>query len=158
MSQPDPLTQQLQPVVTALREALGDDLIALILFGSRARGDARPDSDWDLLLIAENLPDRPFARHLSLTKKLPLAWRSQISLLAKTVAEFETAVPSLFLDIALDGVILYDPNNYALNRFRYLKQLIEKKGLYRNQQDQELTWHWRKFPGLNWQLAWEEKV
>jgi uncharacterized protein len=25
----------------------------LILYGSRARGDARPDSDWDLLLLAE---------------------------------------------------------------------------------------------------------
>jgi uncharacterized protein len=27
--------------------------IQLILYGSRARGDARPDSDWDLLLLTE---------------------------------------------------------------------------------------------------------
>ena len=26
----------------------------LILYGSRARGDAKPDSDWDLLLLTEN--------------------------------------------------------------------------------------------------------
>ncbi len=64
---------QLQAVVIALREALSDDLIALVLFGSRARGDARPDSDWDLLLIAKNLPERPFARHLYLQKNCPLS-------------------------------------------------------------------------------------
>jgi len=27
--------------------------LQLILYGSRARGDARPDSDWDLLLLTE---------------------------------------------------------------------------------------------------------
>jgi predicted nucleotidyltransferase len=26
----------------------------LILFGSQARGDARPDSDWDLLMLTDN--------------------------------------------------------------------------------------------------------
>ena len=30
-----------------------DDLLAVVLFGSRARGTAGPDSDWDLALIAE---------------------------------------------------------------------------------------------------------
>ncbi|MBK8432567.1 MAG: nucleotidyltransferase domain-containing protein [Chloroflexi bacterium] len=68
MNHLNPLTEQLQPVTSALQEALGDDLVALVLFGSRARGDARPDSDWDLLLIAEGLPERPFARHLALKR------------------------------------------------------------------------------------------
>ena len=26
----------------------------ILLFGSRARGDARPDSDWDILIILNN--------------------------------------------------------------------------------------------------------
>jgi uncharacterized protein len=158
MSQLDQHARHLQPVVTVLQEALGDDLVALVLFGSRTRGNARPDSDWDLLLIAENLPERPFARHLYLTRKLPPAWRGRISLLAKTVAEFETTVPPLFLDIALDGIILYDPNNYALNHLGYLKRLLQQKGLFRRQRGRELTWHWQDFPGLDWQIAWEEKA
>lgn len=29
---------------------------SILLFGSRARGDARPDSDFDLLIVAPNLP------------------------------------------------------------------------------------------------------
>lgn len=156
MNQPDQLTQQLQPVVEALQAALGDNLIALILFGSRARGDAAPDSDWDLLLLAHNLPERPFPRHRYLQKLLPLPWRAQISLLAKTIAEFEAAVPPLFLDIALDGIILYDPDNYAANQLAYLKGLLHDKGLFRQQRGKELTWHWQNFPGFDWQIAWKE--
>ena len=33
-----------------LREALGDDLVAVTLYGSRARGDAREGSDFDLIV------------------------------------------------------------------------------------------------------------
>jgi uncharacterized protein len=34
------------------------DPLRIILFGSRARGDARPDSDYDLLVILEEVSDR----------------------------------------------------------------------------------------------------
>jgi predicted nucleotidyltransferase len=41
-------------LVAALREELDDDLRAIWLYGSRARGETpRPDSDVDLLVIAE---------------------------------------------------------------------------------------------------------
>jgi len=37
----------------------------LILYGSRARGDAKPDSDWDLLLLTEvNKLSRPIEKKL----------------------------------------------------------------------------------------------
>ncbi|GHT58587.1 hypothetical protein AGMMS50239_03400 [Bacteroidia bacterium] len=39
----------LENIRTLKRQLLPDD--RLILFGSQARGDARPDSDWDLLLL-----------------------------------------------------------------------------------------------------------
>ncbi|MBK8432566.1 MAG: hypothetical protein IPL28_15285 [Chloroflexi bacterium] len=51
-----------------------------------------------------------------------------IALLTKTPTEFESAVPSLFLDIALDGLILYDKQNYAHNHLHYLRQLLRKRG------------------------------
>ena len=45
-----------------LRDELGDHLRALWLYGSRARGEAHPESDIDLLAIADGGRDR--YRHL----------------------------------------------------------------------------------------------
>jgi predicted nucleotidyltransferase len=42
-------TQILENIRTLKRQLLPND--RMILFGSQARGDARPDSDWDLLVL-----------------------------------------------------------------------------------------------------------
>ena len=42
-------TQILENIRTLKRQILPND--RMILFGSQARGDARPDSDWDLLVL-----------------------------------------------------------------------------------------------------------
>lgn len=58
-------------------------------------------------------------------------WRGRISILAKTSTEFEAHVPALFLDIALDGIILCDTDGYMAKRLAYLERWIRKRGLYR---------------------------
>jgi hypothetical protein len=85
----------------------------------------------DLLLIAENLPEKPLARHFFLKRSLPADCRGTISLLAKTPAELEAGVSPLYLDIALDGKILYDSKGYATVRLEKLQNLIARSGLYR---------------------------
>jgi predicted nucleotidyltransferase len=45
-------------LASRLDDVLGDDLRALWLYGSRARGTARPESDVDLLVIADGGRDR----------------------------------------------------------------------------------------------------
>jgi len=42
---------------TALDAAYGDRIERVVLFGSRARGDARPDSDWDVAVFLKGLDD-----------------------------------------------------------------------------------------------------
>src|SRR5579884_1336015 len=86
--------------VEALRAGLGERLVAVVLFGSRARGDHRPESDWDLLVIAEGLPEHPWDRRMLLNRLL-FGCRGSVSLIARTRQEFESHVPSLYLDIAL---------------------------------------------------------
>ena len=59
MGVPDPLASRLTPaeraaveeLVAAARAALGEDLGAVRLFGSRARGEGTEDSDLDLALV-----------------------------------------------------------------------------------------------------------
>jgi predicted nucleotidyltransferase len=50
------------PVLTHFRAALdrvyGDRVERVVLFGSRARGDARPDSDYDVAVFLKDLTDR----------------------------------------------------------------------------------------------------
>ena len=50
------------PILTRVRDALtamyGDNIDRIVLFGSRARGDAREDSDYDVAVFLKDLPDR----------------------------------------------------------------------------------------------------
>ncbi|MDE1146067.1 MAG: nucleotidyltransferase domain-containing protein [Azospirillaceae bacterium] len=43
---------------TAIDEMYGDRIARVVLFGSRARGDARTDSDYDVAVFLKSLPDR----------------------------------------------------------------------------------------------------
>lgn len=58
MAKPAPTDPALKSFRAALDEIYGDRLQRVVLFGSRARGDARPDSDYDVAVFLEPLPDR----------------------------------------------------------------------------------------------------
>ncbi len=141
--------------VMVLQRALGRRLVAVVLFGSRARGEASQTSDWDLLIIAEGIPDRPFQRHLFLKRLLPPRCRAAVSMLARTKLEFESHIPSLYLDIALDGQVLYDPSGYAAGRLAVLRRLMNETGLYRVRVEAGMAWRWSKPVSHPWFLAWE---
>lgn len=49
-------TDFLNQVILRIHNALGNDLVAIVLFGSYAKGTARTASDLDLLVIARALP------------------------------------------------------------------------------------------------------
>ena len=146
---------QLTQVISALKQELGDYLVVIVLFGSRARDEANEASDWDLLVIAHHLPDTVFERHLALKGILPVAWRGNTTILAKTPQEFEARLPTLYLDIALDGLVLYDTRQYVTERLARLRRLIQHQGLRRESAQRDFVWRWQQFPGFNWSLEWE---
>ena len=51
----DPVLQKFR---TALDRLYGDRIERVVLFGSRARGDGTPDSDYDIALFLKDLSDR----------------------------------------------------------------------------------------------------
>jgi uncharacterized protein len=148
--------REIAPVVQALQQGLGKKLVAVVLFGSRARGDAREESDWDILVIAKDLPERQMERYRRTKEILPQKWRGRTSILAKTPDEFEAVLPSLYLEIALDGLILYDPQEYAGIQLQKLRRLIKSKDLRREKRGKDFIWQWGTFPGFGWSLSWKE--
>ncbi|MGH6868856.1 MAG: nucleotidyltransferase domain-containing protein [Methylocella sp.] len=51
----DPILQRFRAAVSAI---YGDRVARVVLFGSRARGDARPDSDYDVAVFLRDMSDR----------------------------------------------------------------------------------------------------
>jgi uncharacterized protein len=146
----------LSQLVTALQEGLGERLVAVVLYGSRARGQARQASDWDLFIIVSDLPEPLWERHILLKRFLPAPYRGAVSLLAKTPQEFEEKIATIYLDIALDGQILFDPQGYARRRLAALQRLMAETGLYRKQSLGGEVWRWRQRPRQPWALEWRE--
>ncbi|HLJ18072.1 MAG TPA: nucleotidyltransferase domain-containing protein [Bryobacteraceae bacterium] len=61
MTDASPITRA-NPILAKFRAALaemyGDRLERVVLYGSRARGDARPDSDYDVAVFLRDMDDR----------------------------------------------------------------------------------------------------
>ncbi|MEM1872975.1 MAG: nucleotidyltransferase domain-containing protein [Acidilobaceae archaeon] len=47
----EPYASLLEKLLAEASKRLGNDLVSLVVFGSAARGEARPDSDTDLLIV-----------------------------------------------------------------------------------------------------------
>jgi len=83
--------------------------VKIILFGSRARGDARPDSDYDLLVIYEGAM-KPHEVTVGIHRALGIS-RLAVDLFAMTPEQFEyqARMPTLLANVAKKaGRIVYE--------------------------------------------------
>lgn len=134
----------------------GQRLVSLVIFGSAARGTMRPDSDLDILICAENLPQGRRSRlkefqkvEQSLTEFLKELKASRIytalAPIIKTPNEVEFGSP-IFLDMIDNSKIIYDTNSFFENYLRELKQKLEKQGSKKIKFGN--TWYWELTPSL----------
>jgi len=65
--------QQIKGIVTEEIKRVGHELMDVILFGSRARGDAGEQSDWDVLVVTEEAMDVQTKQRVILSIKRRLA-------------------------------------------------------------------------------------
>jgi len=103
---PEVTDSLLQEIVRRIL-AVGQPL-KIVLFGSRARGDARPDSDLDLFIVEES--DLP--RHRRSPRYYDVLWNifpeKDIVVWAPAEIEAWAAVPNAFPTVALrEGKVLY---------------------------------------------------
>ena len=141
-------------LLEALRTAcLGhyqDRFVSLVVFGSVGRGTMRPDSDIDLLVVADPLPKGrlrrvedfapvekildPIVKH-----KQTVGVMTRLSPVFKTPKEVEAGSP-LLLDMTEDARILYDRDDFFRLRMRNLKMRL--KGLGARRVFQGSAWWW----------------
>ncbi len=140
-------------IVPCYEEYLKDELVSVVLFGSRARGEAQPASDYDLLIVAEHLPEGPLERTRHIRRPLKGQFRERISIVAKTRAEIDRGFPPLYLDIGLDGIILFD-RGFMTDRIDRIQAVIAEAGLNRVKEDGTYRWKWNNRPRSGWSIDW----
>jgi predicted nucleotidyltransferase len=147
-------SSSLQAAATAyarlLEEELRDNLVAVILFGSVARSEATPDSDIDLLVVCETLPDGRFAR-LEVLERVDARFEDELLRLRadgvdtrvvpllKTRQEATRVVP-LYLDMVEDACLLVDRGGFFAEVLAALRARLTALGAERRRRGRVRYW------------------
>jgi hypothetical protein len=137
----DVFDRLLRAVAEACRSVYRERLIGIAVFGSVARGTMRPDSDVDLLVVADPLPQGRLVRmeefdgveRLVEPALAEAEERGVSTRLAPIVRTIEELGRSGFLrfDIACDGKVLDDPDGRLAAYMAGVREGLERRGAER---------------------------
>ena len=121
-----------EKITARLLEGLGEKLFSVILYGSAARGEQNEWSDLDIYVLAQGLPESPIRRVMFLKGLLAdLKTEKKVSIRGKTPEEFGKPILPLYLDLAAEGVVLYDKANFASKILEKIREKVKEVGLAR---------------------------
>lgn len=140
----------LERLLAACQATYGQRLVSLAVFGSVGRGTPRPDSDIDLLIVAEGLPDGRVRRADefrqvetalagSLAEARVAGITPELSPVFKTPEEVRRGSP-LFLDMVDDARVLFDQGGFLAQALASLKERLTRQGARRIWRGS--AWHW----------------
>ena len=122
---PPAIAQELQCFLRVLHSRYGEDLVSVVLFGSWARGEARTESDIDLLVISKHFPRSRLDRHRDMfeaVKAVTKDFASKSSIIPLTPEEASTTKP-FYLGMLTAHALLYDRDGF----FTAILQRLEKR-------------------------------
>ncbi|MDE2976001.1 MAG: nucleotidyltransferase domain-containing protein [Acidobacteriota bacterium] len=142
--------QLLDTVLKACKLHYGRRLAALAVYGSVGRATPRADSDIDLLLVADDLPDGRIARveeFRAMADRLrplfdlaaDLGIHTRLAPIFKTPRELRLGTP-LLLDMTEDARILHDPDRCLADTLDRLRDRLRELGSKRIWKGDE--WYW----------------
>jgi len=146
----EPYKTLIEGLIEALKRKYGDKFISLVVFGSVARGEARRDSDVDLLLVIDSVPKRRLERQrefMEVEKELEgylnelfdQDYFIDFSPIIKTPEEAMRLSP-LYLDMVEDAIIAYDKEDFFAKILEKVRKRLEELGSKRVRMGRK--WYW----------------
>ncbi len=127
-------------LTTSFLRVFGNDLVSLVLYGSYARREARPDSDIDVIVVLERVPEDRFELHKLLDNVEDNFWnclaRSGVDrrpIISPVVLDRASAgvFRPLYIDAIFDAEILYDKDGFMRSVLERVRKKLAKLGARR---------------------------
>ena len=98
--------QALKELIEALKKLYGNNLVRVILYGSKARGDATKDSDIDIMVVLKNYENwnEEFDKVFDIVYPINYEYNMLISVVIKKEEEYLTKKTPLLLNVRKEGV------------------------------------------------------
>lgn len=94
--------------IEGIRELYGEELEEIILYGSRARGDADEESDIDLLVVLKDFDDfwKEFRKISDLSSEVSYNYEVVLSAIPVKRKDYEFQMSPLMLNVRREGIAI----------------------------------------------------
>lgn len=119
--------------VQLLEARFSRDLLSVVVFGSRVRGTAKPDSDLDVLVVARGLPVRRWPRYEGVraaAREVSEEFAAMRSVIALTPEEAATVRP-YYLGMLSGHILLRDQERFFEGVLARLQRRLRELGARR---------------------------
>ena len=100
--------QAVKELIDELKKLYGDNLSRVILYGSKARGDATEDSDIDIMIVLKDVKDKSkeLEKVIKLTTEIDFRYETLISVTLQSEEEYLKKRSPLLLNVRKEGIVL----------------------------------------------------
>ena len=126
----DSVCAELSSYVAALHRRFGADLVSVVAFGSRVRGEARPESDLDVLIVVRGLPRRRWDRYEGLrdvAREVSEEFADMVAPILLTPEEASQVKP-YYLGMSSGHVMVRDEGGFFAGVLDRLRQRLAELG------------------------------
>ncbi|PCN51160.1 hypothetical protein B6U99_00855 [Candidatus Geothermarchaeota archaeon ex4572_27] len=131
-------------LIECLKSVFGERLLGVMLFGSRARGDYRDDSDYDILVLLSGYAGdwlEEYMRAYAALRRFRDSLGVDTTVLVVSLPDLARGISSsLLLNALFEGIPLHDPSGVLARVKRKLLEKLREMGVTRVKSRWGYTW------------------